>query len=347
MCPRRHRARPDADHWASGNSCGRPTRDILDLHKRLLPAPTYCWAMPRPFRFALQAMGLADRDTTVSAARQAEDLGYDELYSYDHLGTVDPFVPLVIAAEATSTLRVGPLVLNNELHHPALLARTAATVDRMSGGRLVLGVGTGFARSEHEAMNIELRPPSQRVERLEESLMALRSLLDSGEAHTGGKYHQLAISDLGVRPLQARVPFLVGGYGRRVIGVAGQVADIFQFTGLTHAADGTPRGDGFALDELDVRAAWLGEAAGSREIERSVLVQRTVIGDHVDDAVDTACRELDMPRELVQSTPFLLFGSVAEIVHRLQQLRERVGVSHVVVREATGFAPVVAALSGQ
>jgi Luciferase-like monooxygenase len=83
----------------------------------------------RPFRFAVQAMSVGDRDAVVSAARQAEDLGYEELYSFDHLGTVDPFVPLMVAAEVTSELRVGPLVLNNELHHPALLARTAATVD--------------------------------------------------------------------------------------------------------------------------------------------------------------------------------------------------------------------------
>ncbi len=92
-----------------------------------------------------------DRGDTVEA------LGYDELYSYDHIGSpaspaatklVDPFVPLVIAAHATRRLRVGPLVLNNEFHQPALLARTAATVHRMTDGRLVLGLGTGYAEQE-------------------------------------------------------------------------------------------------------------------------------------------------------------------------------------------------------
>jgi|SRR5579862_9505374 len=111
-------------------------------------------------------MDLTDRDAVVGSARQAEDLGYEELYSYDHLGAIDPFVPLIVAAEATSRLRVGPLVLNNELHHPALLARTVATLDRMTGGRVVLGIGTGYAQAEHEAMGIELRRPGPRVERL-------------------------------------------------------------------------------------------------------------------------------------------------------------------------------------
>ena len=91
--------------------------------------------MARPFRFALQGRNLGDREALVAAARQAESLGYEELFSFDHIGTVDPFIPLMVAAEATTRLRVGPLVLNNELHHPALLARTAATVDRLTGGR--------------------------------------------------------------------------------------------------------------------------------------------------------------------------------------------------------------------
>lgn len=293
-------------------------------------------------------MNLADREAVVSAARLAEDLGYDELYSYDHLGSVDPFVPLVVAAEATSTLRVGPLVLNNEFHHPALLAREAATVDRMIGGRLVLGVGTGYAESEHEAMHLEFRAPHERVDRLEESLSAMRSLLDTGSVEMSGRYHRLAVADLGVRPLQEHVPLLVGGNGRRVLQAAGKLADIFQFTGVTFLPNG-PDVSGFALDELVKRAAWLSEAAGGRDdaIERSVLVQRVAVGDSVDDAVSEASVQLDLPEEVVKSTPFLLFGSATELADRLQHLRDLVGVSHVVVREAADFAPVVAVLRGR
>lgn len=304
--------------------------------------------MSRPFRFAVQAMNLTDRDAVLSAAREAEDLGYEELYSYDHLGAIDPFIPLVIAAEATSSLRVGPLVLNNELHHPALLARTAATLDRMIGGRLVLGIGTGYAQSEHDAMDIELRPPGPRVDRLEESLSALRSLLDSGSVDMSGRYHRLAVADLGVRPAQERVPFLVGGNGRRVIQTSGRFADIFQFTGVTFGPGG-PRLSGFAIDDLVQREAWLNHAAGDRSdaIERSILVQRTVVRDDVADVVDEAGAEFGLPAEVIGSTPFLLFGSASQIVDRLEHLRDLVGVSHVVVREARDFAPVVAALRGR
>lgn len=305
--------------------------------------------MSRPFRFAVQAMQLRDHDTVVSAARQAEDLGYEELYSYDHLGTVDPFIPLVVAAEVTTNLRVGPLVINNELHHPALLARTAATVDRMSGGRLVLGMGTGYDQSEHDAMNIELRPPGQRVERLEESLEALRLLLDSGSVDLQGGHLRLAIPDLGIRPVQEHVPFLVGGHGRRVVRIAARHADIFQFTGLTHGPGSAsrPQPGGFSPADVAARATWLSESEDDRDIERSILVQRIHISDNVEEAVTQTANGLGLPREVVETTPFLLFGSEAQVVERLQQLRETLGISHVVVREAAEFAPVVAALSGK
>lgn len=305
--------------------------------------------MPRAFRFAVQALDLSDREKIVSSARLAEQVGYEEFYSYDHLGAIDPFTPLVVAAEATSTLRVGPLVLNNEFHHPALLARQAATVDRLTGGRLVLGMGTGYAQSEHDAMDIELRPPGPRVERLEESLVALRQLLDEGAVEMEGSHHRLRVENLGVRPEQAHVPILLGGHGRRVVEIGGRLADIFQFTGLTHGPDGAPEPGGFGIDAITERVRWLAEAAGDRDdtVERSALVQATSVGEGADRAIDQAAERLGITPAMLESTPFLLFGSVEQLVDELEARREKLGISHIVVRDAEGFAPVVAALAGR
>src|ERR1041385_768290 len=145
--------------------------------------------MVKPFRFALQTRTVADHDALLTVARQAEALGYEELYSADHIGAADPFMPLVVAAEATTHIRVGPLVLNNEFHHPALLARTAASIDRLTGGRLVLGMGTGYTQAEHDAIGLVLREPAPRVDRFEESVVVIRSLLDTGGAHFDGAHH--------------------------------------------------------------------------------------------------------------------------------------------------------------
>ena len=303
----------------------------------------------RPFRFALQAMDLADHDRIVATAQRAEALGYDELWSYDHVGTVDPFVPLVVAAEATTTLRVGPLVINNELHHPVLLARTAATVDRLSGGRLVLGMGTGYMQSEHDATGIELRPPGRRVDRLEESLGALRDLLDTGACTLDGEHHRLAVGRLGVTPVQARVPILLGGHGRRVVGLGGRYADVFQFTGLTHGEGGQPQPGGFAVEDVAERARWLEEAAGDRsaDIERSLLIQVLHVGDDAPAFLAETAGQFGVDADFLEQTPFALAGSVEQIVDKLARLRDRLGTSHVVVRDAEAFAPVVAALRGR
>ncbi len=280
-------------------------------------------------------------------ARQVESLGYDELYSYDHVGAVDPFVPLVTAAAATTRLRVGPLVLNNEFHNPVLLARTAATVDRMSGGRLVLGMGTGYAEAEHESIGSPIRAVGSRVTRFGESLAVLRSLLDTGGVDHDGDHASVHVGDLGVRPTQHRVPFLIGGNGRRVVGLAARYADIFQFTGLTHAADGTPSGGGFAIDQVIERGRWLSAAAGDRDvaIERSVLVQFVSVGPDAPVASDLTDR-FHLDADVIERTPFALFGSLEQVVDKIELLREELGVSHFVVRDPDGFAPVVEALAG-
>ena len=311
----------------------------------------------RPYRFAVQGGPFSDRDALADHARQVEEFGYDELFTSDHIGApktqgsgsmfvVDPFIPLVVAAEATSRLRVGPLVLNNEFHNPALLARTAATVDRLTGGRLVLGLGTGYAASEHASIGRPILDPGPRVARFEESIIVLRALLDERRVAHDGEHESVRFDDLGVSPVQARVPLLVGGHGRRVVGIAGRYADIFQFTGLTHGADGSPSPGGFALADLLERSRWLGEAAGARsgEIERSALVQVGACGDDAL-AMSALMERTGLEPDVIDETPFILSGSVEQIVDKIERLRQMLGITHYVVRDAAGFAPVVAALS--
>lgn len=302
----------------------------------------------KPFRFAVQGGPFDDPIALADHARLVESLGYDELYSYDHVGAIDPFVPLVVAAAATARLRVGPLVLNNEFHNPVLLARAAATVDRMTGGRLVLGMGTGYSGAEHESIGSPIRAVGPRVTRFGESLAVLRSLLDTGAVDLDGTHASIHVGDLGVRPTQDSVPFLIGGHGRRVVGLAGRYADIFQFTGLTHAADGTPSGGGFALDQVIERARWLSAAAGARDdaIERSVLVQFASVGPDAPSAPELTER-FHHDADVIERTPFALFGSLEQVVDKIEGLREQLGVSHFVVRDPDGFAPVVAALAGR
>lgn len=303
--------------------------------------------MTRPFRFAVQKRGFDDPDEIAEYARHVESLGYDELYSYDHVGAVDPFVPLIPAAGATQRLKVGPLVLNNEFHHPALLARTAATVDRMTGGRLVLGLGTGYAKDEHDAIGLELRPPGPRVTRFGESVEIVRRLLDDDAAHVTGEHSNVALDKLGVRPVQEHVPILIGGFGRRVVSIAARFADIFQFTGLSDNPDGTIAAGGFALDQVVERAEWLSADAGERDdlIERSSLVQMVAVDDDIP-SDDELAERFEVDPAIVADSPFVLAGTLDQIVDKLERIRAASGISHYVIREPDVFAPVVEDLAG-
>ena len=301
----------------------------------------------RPFRFAAQVRALRDRTELRETARAVEALGYEELFSFDHVGQVDPFVPLMVAAEATTSLRVGPLVVDVELHSPALLARTAATVDRLTGGRLVLGLGTGYDEAEHRAAGLPIRAPGPRVDRFAEVLPVLRALLADGAAHHDGEHVRIDLDDLGIEPIQGRVPFLIGGNGPRVVRLAAEHADIFQFTGLVHGEAGRPGVGGFPIESVRRRSQWLDEAAGERrhEIERSALVQ-TVVRSNDADPYDSLTERFGLDAEVLASSPFVLAGSVDSICDELHRLCDDLGISHFVVREYEDFAPVVERLAG-
>jgi probable F420-dependent oxidoreductase len=131
-----------------------------------------------PFRFGV-GVGLSrSRAEWVEKARKIEELGYDVLTVPDHLTDLFAPMPAVLsAAEATTTLRVGTNVLNNDLRHPVLVAREAATVDLLSDGRLQLGLGAGSIKSEYDQAGLGFDPGGTRVERLSEAVTIIKGLL--------------------------------------------------------------------------------------------------------------------------------------------------------------------------
>lgn len=303
-----------------------------------------------PFRFSIQSGPFTDPDQLADFAVKLEDLGYAELWSYDHIGAEDPFLPLLVAADATKELRFGPLVINNEFHNPVLLARTAATFDRLSGGRLILALGTGYAQSEHDAADIELRPPGRRVTRLDESVQVLRSLLDSGQASLAGSEVTVEVEKLGVKPAQDRVPIWIGGSGRRVVSLAGRLADGIQLTGMSHEPDtGQLRATEFGLDAVGRRISWFAEAAGPRlgELDRSALVQLTQIDGDTDAKLAEGADRMSCPVKVLAETPFVHVGSKNQIVEKLLRLRQEFGINHYTTRDPDDFASIVAELSGR
>ncbi|WP_320784665.1 LLM class F420-dependent oxidoreductase [Streptomyces sp. CRN 30] len=302
--------------------------------------------MSRPFRFGVNLISPAPADEWRAKCRRAEQLGYDVLLVPDHLGMPAPFPALVAAAAATSGPRVGTFVLNAGFWNPALLAREVATTDALTGGRLELGLGTGYVRAEHESAGLPWGSPRERVDRLRHTVEELVRLLGSTDLP-----HSRLRSSGGTPtpdPVQRpRVPLMIGGGGDRMLRLAAEHADIVAFTGARSLPDGTlvPVTD----EEFGERVARYAKSATGREepAERNLLVQLVVVTDDPGAAVREWLPYFpQLSEEQVLGLPTALVGTLEEIVGRVRALRERHGITYLTVLEPNMevFAPVMAAL---
>ncbi|HET9444187.1 MAG TPA: TIGR03621 family F420-dependent LLM class oxidoreductase [Acidimicrobiales bacterium] len=318
-----------------------------------MPSPA-----PRPFRFSLQAVEAATRRDWVDLVKRADDAGFDLLVTADHLGgCLDPLLPLATAAAVSERLRLGVMVLNNDFHHPALLARQAATLDLLSDGRAEVGLGAGHAWPEYEAAGLAFDPPGTRVDRLEEAVTVLCRLLDGETVTSGGPHYRLAGQRCDPLPVQPHVPVLVGGAGRRVLSIGARLGDAVGFTGLGRTLPDGRRHEtgGFRVEavDADVAAVRAATAAAGRAapVEHQVLVQLVAVTDDARGTAEelAATRVPSLSADDLLTTPYVMVGSAAGLVERLLEQRERWGFSHYTVRpDALGqIEPVIAELAGR
>jgi len=270
-------------------------------------------------------------------ARHIEGLGYDTLVMPDHFGARFALAPaLVLAAEATSRLRVGSLVYDNDFRHPALLAQEVATIDLLTDGRFEFGLGAGWLKSEYDAAGLPFDDGATRVERMAEALQVVKALFSATASSHEGRFYKLTGLVGSAKPEQApHPPVLIGGGGRRLLTIAAQEADIISIMPRS-------RRDGSGLEDADAspeaftrKLAWIRDAAGDRfaTIELNTLVQTVVITDRPREAAAPLATEYGMEIDQVFETPLVLIGSVDQIAEALEKRRERFGLSYVTVFE--------------
>jgi F420-dependent oxidoreductase-like protein len=180
----------------------------------------------------------------LATAHHAEATGWDGVWVADHfMGNVPGPIPAdvptleagsVVAALAAAVprIRIGTLVYGNTYRHPAVLANMAATTDHVSGGRFVLGLGTGWQVNEHEQYGIDLPPVRERVDRFSEAIQIVRSLLRKPTTTFTGEHYQLTDALCEPKPVQAALPILVGAKGDRMLGIVARYADEWNTWGL-------------------------------------------------------------------------------------------------------------------
>ena len=175
-------------------------------------------------------------------ARATEDLGYESLWRSDHflsLGgpgereALETFISFVVVAEETERIRFGPLVCSMTFRHPSLLARMAAQIDVLSGGRFICGMGAGWNLREHQAFGLPFPDVAERMDRLEESVQVVQALWGDEPATFAGRYYQLQEATCYPKPVQRPLPVLVGGGGeRRTLRIVARYAQEWNIVGL-------------------------------------------------------------------------------------------------------------------
>ena len=311
-------------------------------------------AHSRRFRFGVQVNGPADATGWADQARRAEELGYSTLFLPDHFGDqLAPIPALTAAAAATSKLRLGSLVFDNDYRHPVVLAKEAATLDVLSGGRLELGLGAGWMTTDYEQSGIQHDPAGVRVDRMEEGIAVLKGLFADGSFDYKGEHYTITGLDGLPKPVQKPgPPLLIGGGAKRVLRIAGREADIVGINPnlKTGAIDAGTTADAVAAN-VPQKIDWVREGAGGRfdDIELTMLVFGVVITDDRAGTLASLASAFGVDTGEGLDTPYLWAGTVEEITADLERWREQWGVSYWVIQAAAmeTVAPIVAALNGK
>ena len=323
--------------------------------------------MTNPFRFGVQAYAPASAKEWRDLAKRAESLGFSSFHLADHVigpgpalsatghpvQTVAAIPAMAVAAEATSTIKVGCRVLCVDYRNPVMLTKELATLDFFSEGRLELGLGAGWLKNEYEAMGIPFDSAGVRLDRMEEVIALIRASFADGELNIDGKHVHAVGFEAVPKPINKPCPpIMIGGGAKRVLRIAGREADIVSLNFNNSTGRLGPEGIGSSTAELtDQKIQWIKDGAGSRfnEIELEIAAYFTVVTPDGAATRGKMAPMFGLTPEQFGEHPNVLIGSVDEICDRIIERRERFGISYVSFGSSVmeAVAPVVERLAGQ
>jgi probable F420-dependent oxidoreductase len=309
----------------------------------------------RRFRFGILAKQSRSADDFRALAQRTEELGYSTIYFPDHFvdHALGPLPAAMAAATATTTLRVGTLVLGNDYRHPVVLASDLATIDLLSGGRLEMGLGAGWMTVDYEKAGMPLDRPGTRIERLDESLRVIKGLMADGPFSFSGEHYTITELDGEPKPVQRpHPPIVVGGGAPRILAVAAEHAQIVGINANLKAGQGEHPESVRSLtgEATDRKLEILRAAAGDRfdELEIQTLTGFVHVTDDADAIANGIASHFGVDASVALETPAVLVGSQDDICDELERRRDRWCMSyHVVPEESVELmAPVVERLAG-
>lgn len=307
----------------------------------------------RGFRFGVQASKETTAKGWAELARRTEAAGYEVLTMPDHFtDQLAPIPALMAAASATTTLRVGALVFDNDYKHPVVLAKELATIDLLSDGRLDIGLGAGWMISDYKEAGMPYDSPKVRIDRFIEGVAVIRGAMAEGSFSFSGDHYTITNYNGQPKPVQARPPLLIGGGGKRVLSYAAREADIIGINGtLTAGVVGPEALSTMTAESVDEKVAIVA-AAGAHRINDIEMNIRTFFVKVTNDraaTVEGISSMFGVSKDMIDASPFALIGSVEECIEQLLERRERWGFSYTIVgaENIDECAPIVAALRGK
>src|SRR5438876_10951785 len=283
-------------------------------------------------------------------AKQAYAIRHGTLLMPDHItDQLAPMSALAAAAAATTTLRVGSFVFDNDYRNPWMLAKEGTTLALLSGGRLEFGIGAGWSRRDYQQLGIAYDAPKVRVDRMEEAVALIKRLWTEEKVTHEGPHYRVRDAMVRPRPTQRpHPPLMIGANGPRMLRIAAREA---QIVALVPALDpiGVSTLRSLATESVEKRIAMLRRSPRFSELELNVIVFDAAVTDRARSIVDGLTARLKSAVTAVVESPFVLYGSTSSIVEDLLRQRERLGISYIALpgRAMRGFGPVVAALRGK
>lgn len=325
----------------------------------------------KPFRFSLQCFNTSSPANWRALIAKTEDLGYSTFFLADHFLSEGPALestyhpPQMLAAvpaiamalEQTSTLRVGCRVFCNDYRQPVMLAKEAATMDYLSGGRLEFGLGAGWIKNEYEAAGLAFDDFPERFARFAETVHAYKAFMSGQPLDIAGD--AIRWSGFSGTPSPAQSPYpplMIGGGSKKILEFAGREADIVSLNFNNRAGMLGPDGMNSGLAAATAqKIEWIKGGAGARfdAIELEIGAYTTVVTDHPLPTAQAIGDALGMSAEDILAHPHCLIGSVDFICEEFLRRRETYGISYIAVLDdgennmVETFAPVVARLTGK
>ena len=294
--------------------------------------------MARALRFSTQLGGAPSGPEWIARVRFLENAGYDAVLMPDHVigGAMAPLIALSAAAVATERVRLGTLVIDNDFRNPLMLAREIATLDVLSGGRVELGIGAGWAIRDNESLGIPYDRGRVRVERLAEAIAVMKRFFTEDEVTHEGRFYRHTKAQCRPKTVQKpHPPFLIAGGGPMLLSLAGKEADIVQILGLFDRDGHLRDARESTYEAAEEKVAWVRDAAGDRfgRIELSMF-QDVVLTD------DPAQRSTSIYRPT---------GTIDHVREHLLRLARELGITYFTLRgpHVDALAPLVRELAGK